>query len=104
MKSLMTTLSLLLAICLMVSLAACVPINMNPANPCTEETTSHAASRLDAIFAVNGCYSAPYLNYTVVRNGELCNGGGSSTMVFQGQVLNSAKVGQRAVVDFVYFK
>lgn len=190
------------------------------------ETTSHAASRLDAIFAVNGCYSAPYLNYTVVRNGELCNGsgknlwcpavyssatglfqsawetggtpgiagvnvdslvesglvtdtfcfgppiladgsvtigsdtgraqrtfigtsgnpgdlwivvsegryadgesagltynqcarllaekgctfgvpldgGGSSTMVFQGQVLNSAKVGQRAVVDFVYFK
>ena len=24
------------------------------------ETTSHAASRLDAIFAVNGCYSAPY--------------------------------------------
>ena len=40
------------------------------------ETTSHAASRLDAIFAVNGCYSAPYLNYTVVRSGELCNGSG----------------------------
>ena len=43
------------------------------------ETTSHAASRLDAIFAVNGCYSAPYLNYTVVRSGELCNGSGRST-------------------------
>ena len=42
------------------------------------ETTSHAASRLDAIFAVNGCYSAPYLNYTVVRSGELCNGSGKS--------------------------
>ena len=42
------------------------------------ETTSHAANRLDAIFAVNGCYSAPYLNYTVVRSGELCNGSGKN--------------------------
>ena len=42
------------------------------------ETTSHAASRLDAIFAVNGCYSAPYLNYTVVRSGELCDGSGKN--------------------------
>ena len=42
------------------------------------ETTSHATSRLDAIFAVNGCYSAPYLNYTVVRSGELCNGSGKN--------------------------
>ena len=42
------------------------------------ETTFHAASRLDAIFAVNGCYSAPYLNYTVVRSGELCNGSGKN--------------------------
>ena len=33
-----------------------------------------------------------------------CDGGGSSTMVFQGKVLNSAKAGQRSVVDFVYFK
>ena len=32
------------------------------------------------------------------------DGGGSSTMVFQGKVLNSAKAGQRSVVDFVYFK
>lgn len=38
------------------------------------ETTSHAAKRLSAIFAVNGCYSAPYLNYTVVRNGKIWNG------------------------------
>lgn len=38
------------------------------------ETTSHAAKRLDAIFAVNGCYSAPHLNYTVVRNGVIHNG------------------------------
>jgi uncharacterized protein YgiM (DUF1202 family) len=39
------------------------------------ETTTHAAKRLGAILAVNGCYSAPYLNYTVVRSGVLCNGG-----------------------------
>lgn len=39
------------------------------------ETTSHAAKRLGAIFAVNGCYSAPYLDYTVVRSGVLCNNG-----------------------------
>ena len=38
------------------------------------ETTSHAAKRLNAIFAVNGCYSAPYLDYTVVRGGKICNG------------------------------
>ena len=40
------------------------------------ETTSQAARRLGAVFAVNGCYSAPYLDYTVVRNGVLCNGSG----------------------------
>ncbi len=38
------------------------------------ETTSHASARLQAIFAVNGCYSAPHLNYPVVRSGTLCNG------------------------------
>jgi len=32
------------------------------------------------------------------------DGGGSSTMVFKGKVLNAARNGQRAVVDFVYFK
>ena len=45
------------------------------------ETTSHAAERLDAIFAVNGCYSAPYLNYSVVRSGELCNGSGRKLLL-----------------------
>ena len=37
------------------------------------ETTSHAAKRLGAIFAVNGCYSAPKLNYVVVRDGVIWN-------------------------------
>jgi hypothetical protein len=37
------------------------------------ETTSHAAKRLNAIFAVNGCYSAKWLNYPVVRSGIVCN-------------------------------
>lgn len=32
------------------------------------------------------------------------DGGGSSTMVWNGEVLNSAKNNERAVVDFVYFK
>jgi uncharacterized protein YgiM (DUF1202 family) len=43
------------------------------------ETTSHAAKRLGAIFAVNGCYSAPNLNYTVVRHGKIWNGSGRET-------------------------
>lgn len=42
------------------------------------ETTSHAAERLNALFAVNGCYSAPYFGYTVVRSGVICNGSGRS--------------------------
>jgi exopolysaccharide biosynthesis protein len=32
------------------------------------------------------------------------DGGGSSTMVFKGQVLNANSKNERAVVDFVYFK
>jgi exopolysaccharide biosynthesis protein len=32
------------------------------------------------------------------------DGGGSTTMVWNGQVLNAAKGNERAVVDFVYFK
>ena len=36
--------------------------------------------------------------------GVMLDGGGSSTMYFNGKVLNSAKGNQRAVVDFVYFK
>lgn len=40
------------------------------------ETTSHAAKRIGAIFMVNGCYSAPNLDYTTVRSGIICNGSG----------------------------
>jgi exopolysaccharide biosynthesis protein len=36
--------------------------------------------------------------------GVMLDGGGSSTMYFNGVVLNSAKKNERAVVDFVYFK
>ena len=36
--------------------------------------------------------------------GVMLDGGGSSTMYFNGKVLNSAKNNQRAVIDFVYFK
>lgn len=39
------------------------------------ETTSSVASRIGAILAINGCYSAPKLNYIVVRDGVICNGG-----------------------------
>ena len=42
------------------------------------ETTSHFANRVDAILAINGCYSAPYINYTVVRDGIIWNGGDRS--------------------------
>ena len=38
------------------------------------ETTSSAAKRLGAKLAINGCYSAPYLDYIVVRDGKICNG------------------------------
>lgn len=37
------------------------------------ETTSNAAARLGAILCINGCYSAPSLDYGVVRNGVVCN-------------------------------
>ena len=46
-----------------------------------KETTSHAAKRLDAIFTVNGCYSSPNLNYTVVRGGKIWNGSGRATFI-----------------------
>ena len=32
------------------------------------------------------------------------DGGGSSTMVWKGKVLNAVKGNERAVVDFVYFR
>jgi exopolysaccharide biosynthesis protein len=37
------------------------------------ETTSSAASRMGAMFAVNGCYSSPNLNYAVARDGVVYN-------------------------------
>ncbi len=43
------------------------------------ETTSHAAQRVGAIFAVNGCYSSPNLDYTVVRKGKIWNGSGRAS-------------------------
>ena len=43
------------------------------------ETTSHAANRLGAILAINGCYSSPNLGYTVVRDGVIWNGAEKST-------------------------
>ncbi len=45
------------------------------------ETTSNAAHRLGAIFAVNGCGSAPFLDYPVIRSGVLCNGSGRNLLV-----------------------
>ena len=38
-----------------------------------KETTTHAAQRLGAIFAVNGCYSAPEVGNTVIRDGIIWN-------------------------------
>ena len=37
------------------------------------ETTSHCANRIGALLCVNGDYSAPSLNYGVVRNGKVWN-------------------------------
>jgi exopolysaccharide biosynthesis protein len=38
------------------------------------EPATNAAVRLDALLVINGCYSAPYLNYIVVRDGIVWNG------------------------------
>ena len=46
-----------------------------------KETTSSAAKRLGALLAVNGCYSAPNLNYRVVRKGVIHNGANTSTWI-----------------------
>jgi uncharacterized protein YraI len=47
---------------------------------------------------------AEYLISKGCTQGTPLDGGGSSTMVFQGKVLNANRNNQRAVVDFVYFK
>lgn len=39
------------------------------------ETTSHAASRLNAILCINGDYASPDLNYHVARSGVVMNDG-----------------------------
>lgn len=39
-----------------------------------QSSTSAAAKRQNAVLAINGCYSAPHLNYTVVRRGIIYNG------------------------------
>ena len=63
------------------------------------ETTSHAANRLGAILAVNGCYSAPNLNYIVVRKGYIHNGSSRGCWVpaiyssYTGKLLNSWETG-----------
>ena len=42
-----------------------------------KETTSHAAKRVGAILAINGDWSAPHLDYPVIRSGVLCNNKGA---------------------------
>lgn len=39
-----------------------------------QSTTSEAAKLQNAVFAINGCYSAPHLGYSVVRRGVIYNG------------------------------
>ena len=46
-----------------------------------KETTSNAAKRLGALLTVNGCYSAPNLNYRVVRKGVIYNGADTNTWI-----------------------
>lgn len=46
-----------------------------------KETTSSAAKRLGALLTVNGCYSAPNLNYRVVRKGVIYNGANTGTWI-----------------------
>ena len=53
---------------------------------------------------LNAYQCATYLQGKGCTLGTPLDGGGSSTIYFNGQVLNAAKNGQRAVVDFVMFK
>ena len=48
--------------------------------------------------------AAEFLQSKGCTFGVHLDGGGSSTMYFNGKVLNAAKNGQRSVVDFLYFK
>lgn len=53
---------------------------------------------------LNGYQCGAYLKSKGCTLGVPLDGGGSSTMYFNGKVLNAAKNGQRAVPDFVMFK
>ncbi len=53
---------------------------------------------------LNGYQCGAYLASKGCTLGVPLDGGGSTTMYFNGSVLNAAKNGQRAVVDFVMFK
>lgn len=53
---------------------------------------------------LNGYECATYLQSKGCTLGVPLDGGGSSTIYFNGKVLNAAKSGQRAVADFVCFK
>ena len=53
---------------------------------------------------LNAYECATYLQSKGCTLGVPLDGGGSSTMYFDGQVLNAAKSGQRAVADFLMFK
>jgi putative cell wall-binding protein len=53
---------------------------------------------------LNGYQCGAYLKSKGCTLGVPLDGGGSSTIWFNGEVLNAAKSGQRAVVDFLCFK
>ena len=67
-----------------------------------KETTSHAANRLNAILTINGCYSSPGLDYIVVRDGKIWNGGSRNTWLpaiysqHNGKFLNAWETGGTA--------
>lgn len=53
---------------------------------------------------LTGYSCAKFLKKIGCKTGFMLDGGGSSTMVFNGQVLNSVKGSERPVVDFLYVK
>jgi exopolysaccharide biosynthesis protein len=53
---------------------------------------------------LNAYQCGAYLKSKGCTLGVPLDGGGSSTIYFNGKVLNAAKNGQRAVTDFVMFK
>lgn len=47
---------------------------------------------------------AKYLKSKGCTQGTALDGGGSSTMVWKGNILNASQSNERAVIDFIYFK